>query len=718
MDKLTLGQKISLFRKNNSMTQKQFASLLHVSDNVVSKWELGYSEPDLETLKKISQIFNISTDELLNNNSQEFTKKPTFNERAFNFFKNYYILLIQLLLSLFCLLDVTIGYSILSKDIPTLYFALMLGFSIVIFLLDIYIIITKNKGVFVVSIMFLSLFLIIAYLIINCVFYCNVKNDVYEKFFLVSIIFAIITLINCSLNILKYYDVLKCTYPIKFGNIVKIICILFIAFSACFMVGNITTTSVMYAEEKAEQEGLKSLMFYKYEYNFYTIGDQEQIKYIFTTPQKAEKIVDFYSKDESIVTVSSTGLLTAKGYGTTQVVASSKGNEVRLTVNVRATTSSDLVVAQSKQSVYSNELSTITLEPLDLYSLLSTGKNIKFLIRDENGDSTDIIEIFNFTYSNFNYTLTIKAKDYGSKTRYANIIVYDNDLQTYTHAGVVEIFSPIKYAKSNIFFDVDVYAGNDVSLTLDMISENFSDSTNVFDIEIVLKDEEGLDCDDLEIKNVSIADNAINVDFNVKHLSSEDNKQLYILAFDKKTQKYVGYEVCTINDIYSIDACLHDDFYVGESVDIIWNYYPSEVIDDFVITSTDSTVAKVSEDGKIHIKGIGNAVVTITSSNGVSETKEIVVNEPLTISVTVDEPSSPLIGEKRVFTVYLTNSRETYCDISVVAPSLKVLDIKHDKDGSINYYYITTECIDTNFPFAIFSISDENGEIARYVRPI
>ena len=145
MDKLTLGQKISLFRKNNSMTQKQFASLLHVSDNVVSKWELGYSEPDLETLKKISQIFNISTDELLNNNSQEFTKKPTFNERAFNFFKNYYILLIQLLLSLFCLLDVTIGYSILSKDIPTLYFALMLGFSIVIFLLDIYIIITKNK---------------------------------------------------------------------------------------------------------------------------------------------------------------------------------------------------------------------------------------------------------------------------------------------------------------------------------------------------------------------------------------------------------------------------------------------------------------------------------------------------------------------------------------------------------------------------------------------
>ena len=566
--------------------------------------------------------------------------------------------------------------------------------------------------------MFLSLFLIIAYLIINCVFYCNVKNDVYEKFFLVSIIFAIITLINCSLNILKYYDVLKCTYPIKFGNIVKIICILFIAFSACFMVGNITTTSVMYAEEKAEQEGLKSLMFYKYEYNFYTIGDQEQIRYIFTTPQKAEKIIDFYSKDESIVTVSSTGLLTAKGYGTTQVVASSKGNEVRLTVNVRATTSSDLVVAQSKQSVYSNELSTITLEPLDLYSLLSTGKNIKFLIRDENGDSTDIIEIFNFTYSNFNYTLTIKAKDYGSKTRYANIIVYDNDLQTYTHAGVVEIFSPIKYAKSNIFFDVDVYAGNDVSLTLDMITENFKDTTNVFDIEIVLKDEEGLDCDDLEIKNVSITDNAINVDFNVKHLSSEDNKQLYILAFDKKTQKYVGYEVCTINDIRSIDTCLHDEFYVGESVDIIWSYYPSEVIDDFVITSTDSTVAKVSEDGKIYIKGIGNAVVTITSSNGESTTKEIVVNEPLTISVTADNPSSPLIGEKRVFNVYFTDSRETYCDISVVSPSLKVLDIKHDKDGSINRYYITTECIDTNFSFAIFSISDENGEIARYVRPI
>ena len=83
MDKLTLGQKISLFRKNYSMTQKQFASLLHVSDKVVSKWELGYSEPDLDTLKRISQIFNISTDELLNNNSEKIEYKPTFNERAF-----------------------------------------------------------------------------------------------------------------------------------------------------------------------------------------------------------------------------------------------------------------------------------------------------------------------------------------------------------------------------------------------------------------------------------------------------------------------------------------------------------------------------------------------------------------------------------------------------------------------------------------------------------
>ncbi len=713
MDKLTLGQKISLFRKNYSMTQKQFASLLHVSDKVVSKWELGYSEPDLDTLKRISQIFNISTDELLNNNSEKIEYKPTFNERAFKFFKNYYIILLQLLLSLFCLLDVAIGYSILSKDVPTLYFVLMLCFSISIFLLDIFVIITKNKGTFAISLLFFTLFLTIAYLVVNCVFYCNVENDVYEKFLLVSIIFSIIILINGALNILKYFDVLKCTYVIHFGKIVKIIVIVVLVLSSCFIIGNITSTSVMYNEEKLDQKAFQALMFFKYEYNFFTIGDQEQIKSIFFTSQEADKLIDFYSKDENVVTVSPSGLLTAKGYGNTQVIAKSRKYEIQVNVNVKATSKSDItMVFEEKDHMYSGETSTMTLKPLDVYSMLANGQNVKFILRDENGADTDAVEILNYTYENFNYTLTIKAKDYGKLTKYVNVIVYDNDLKTYTHAGILEVESPLSM---NSLLWQKLYAGNNANLLLKTIPETFSADIDTNDIEFVLKDEEGFNCDDLEIKDFSIVDDKIDVNIYVNHLPSGQIKNLFLFAFDKKNNKYIARGDCQIYDISSIDLCIYDEFYVGESVDIISSYSPAAVIGEFEITSTNSKVAKVCTDGKIHIKGIGNAIVTITSSNGVRVQKKIVVNQPLSMSVRVDNVSHPWLGEKRVFTITFTNLRETYCEISLLSNYLKVVEIDHKNSYGNHYYYVTTECLDTSYFGGKFSISDENGEIAIYM---
>lgn len=65
MENFDLGKKISSLRKNNSMTQKELASLLHISDKVISKWELNQSEPDINSLKILSHIFNISINELL-----------------------------------------------------------------------------------------------------------------------------------------------------------------------------------------------------------------------------------------------------------------------------------------------------------------------------------------------------------------------------------------------------------------------------------------------------------------------------------------------------------------------------------------------------------------------------------------------------------------------------------------------------------------------------
>lgn len=46
INKKSFGEFISMLRKEKSMTQKELASRLLVSDKAVSKWETGNSMPD------------------------------------------------------------------------------------------------------------------------------------------------------------------------------------------------------------------------------------------------------------------------------------------------------------------------------------------------------------------------------------------------------------------------------------------------------------------------------------------------------------------------------------------------------------------------------------------------------------------------------------------------------------------------------------------------
>jgi len=58
-------EKLQQLRKQNNLTQEQLARRLYVSRTAVSKWESGRGYPNLESLKCISKLFNISIDELL-----------------------------------------------------------------------------------------------------------------------------------------------------------------------------------------------------------------------------------------------------------------------------------------------------------------------------------------------------------------------------------------------------------------------------------------------------------------------------------------------------------------------------------------------------------------------------------------------------------------------------------------------------------------------------
>ncbi len=52
-------------RKKNDLTQDELAEKLFVTRQAVSRWELGETTPNIETLKMLSKLYNVSINTLL-----------------------------------------------------------------------------------------------------------------------------------------------------------------------------------------------------------------------------------------------------------------------------------------------------------------------------------------------------------------------------------------------------------------------------------------------------------------------------------------------------------------------------------------------------------------------------------------------------------------------------------------------------------------------------
>lgn len=62
----SLGKVIAELRKENNMTQMDLAEKMCVTDKAVSKWERDISCPDIKTINKLAEIFNVDINMLLN----------------------------------------------------------------------------------------------------------------------------------------------------------------------------------------------------------------------------------------------------------------------------------------------------------------------------------------------------------------------------------------------------------------------------------------------------------------------------------------------------------------------------------------------------------------------------------------------------------------------------------------------------------------------------
>lgn len=68
---MELGNEISKRRKEAKLSQEQLAEKLNVTRQTISNWELGQTVPDINQAKELSKIFNISLDELADNNVKD-----------------------------------------------------------------------------------------------------------------------------------------------------------------------------------------------------------------------------------------------------------------------------------------------------------------------------------------------------------------------------------------------------------------------------------------------------------------------------------------------------------------------------------------------------------------------------------------------------------------------------------------------------------------------
>ncbi len=76
---MEIGKRIMTLRKKNGLSQEELSEKVGVARQTISKWELGETSPDLKQAKELSKIFNVSIDELTDNDIKDVLVEKTSN---------------------------------------------------------------------------------------------------------------------------------------------------------------------------------------------------------------------------------------------------------------------------------------------------------------------------------------------------------------------------------------------------------------------------------------------------------------------------------------------------------------------------------------------------------------------------------------------------------------------------------------------------------------
>lgn len=92
---MTVAENIKRIRKEKGMTQKQLGEKCRMSESALRQYELGYRNPKIQTIRRISDALGVSLKELIGNDYKSVSSDPYFShslepERAIEVLENMY----------------------------------------------------------------------------------------------------------------------------------------------------------------------------------------------------------------------------------------------------------------------------------------------------------------------------------------------------------------------------------------------------------------------------------------------------------------------------------------------------------------------------------------------------------------------------------------------------------------------------------------------------
>ena len=106
-------EKLQELRKQKNLTQEELSEILFVSRTAISKWETDNGYPSIDSLKAISNLFNISIDELISD--ADIENKKMLDEK--NARTMYFIAI--------AFLGLTVLFTLLAYFLKISYFSII-----------------------------------------------------------------------------------------------------------------------------------------------------------------------------------------------------------------------------------------------------------------------------------------------------------------------------------------------------------------------------------------------------------------------------------------------------------------------------------------------------------------------------------------------------------------------------------------------------------------